>query len=303
MLCIAAVLVLASAANASQLLVRDAVSPALAVDAQGRALVTYRTQAGELKRVLAWGAVDALPPTPGVPQVAFQVDFTGGWGAFKKAIWKTFKNVCGPYAGPAVPWFVGGCTAPDGSHWVLQSWQRSLRAQGKPSTPLQSAWELRLSHFTGELAQLEVWQDWKYDTKINAVFGRMTYRGSPVYGFGFTPRGEPTDGYGRLVYYDTLDSGYGPGWRRADAMSTHAPGGVFCAIFARNLTDKFGTNKGFGSRYRITVSGPGVTPDVSWEDASLPLYDPKNAVLVAHEREMNRVVQALADPDPRCAAL
>ncbi len=51
---------------------------------------------------------------------------------------------------------------------------KALRAQGKPSTPVQAAWELRLSHFTGDVAQLEVWQDWKYDTKINAVFGRMT---------------------------------------------------------------------------------------------------------------------------------
>ena len=40
-------------------------------------------------------------------------------------------------------------------------------------------------------------------------------------------------------------------------------------------------------RYRITAVGPGVTPDVIWEGAGLPDFDPSNAADIAHERAMN----------------
>ena len=66
-------------AGASQLIDRNASSVGLAVDAQGRALLTYRAQ-GKLRRVLAWGAIDALAPTRSRPQVAFKVGYSGGWG-------------------------------------------------------------------------------------------------------------------------------------------------------------------------------------------------------------------------------
>jgi hypothetical protein len=33
---------------------------------------------------------------------------------------------------------------------------------------------------------------------------------------------------------------------------------------------------GVGKRYRLTLPGPGVTPDISWEGPGLHAYDPKN---------------------------
>ena len=38
----------------------------------------------------------------------------------------SFRNACRPYTGPTIPWLVVACTAPDGSYWALQSWQRAL---------------------------------------------------------------------------------------------------------------------------------------------------------------------------------
>ena len=50
--------------------------------------------------MLAWGAVNAVAPTPGGRQVDFRLDYSGGWGTYKKDVWKTFKNTCGTYKGP-----------------------------------------------------------------------------------------------------------------------------------------------------------------------------------------------------------
>jgi hypothetical protein len=94
-------------AAGSQLIDRNASGVALAVDAQGRALLTYRAQ-GRLRRVLAWGAINALAPTRSRPQVAFQLDYSGGSGAF--------HNTCRPYDGPKLAWLVTACKASDGSY-------------------------------------------------------------------------------------------------------------------------------------------------------------------------------------------
>ena len=54
-------------------------------------------------------------------------------------------------------------------------------------------------------------------------------------------------------------------------------------------------------RYRITAVGPGVTPDVIWEGAGLPDFDPSNAADIAHERAMNALVDQIAGSDPICS--
>src|SRR5215470_13815228 len=65
---IALVVVLAVAApasaHASQLIDRNATHVRLEVNRQGRALVTYRAN-GRLRHVLAWNAMDAVPPSAG----------------------------------------------------------------------------------------------------------------------------------------------------------------------------------------------------------------------------------------------
>ena len=47
-------------------------------NARGEALVTYRTSADVLRHVYVWGAINAVAPDPGVRQVHFRFDYSGG---------------------------------------------------------------------------------------------------------------------------------------------------------------------------------------------------------------------------------
>jgi len=185
-------------AGATFIVGRNPQHPTLQVDSTGHAMVTF-TSAGVTQHILLWGAVNALPPTRGRQQVAFQVDFSGGSAIHKSGYWKTFKNVCKPYTGPALAWYVAGsgCTAPDGSFWALQLWQRMLPNLGfAPWQPQQSVYELHVSHWTGPLAQITVWTDWAWGGRFQQILGQLTYAGKPVYGFAATGTGSPTDSWG-----------------------------------------------------------------------------------------------------------
>ena len=199
-------LVLPAGAQASQLIARDTKDVELHVDARGQALVSYRAK-GKRWTVLAWGATNARHPTTGRPQVAFRIDYSGGWGTYRKTLSRGFANVCRTYAGPPLAWFVTGCTAPDGSHWALQAWQRGLPNLGlDPWKPLQASWELRLSHWTGQLPKLEIWTNWAYSKRFDHLFGRLTYLGQPVYGFAASAQGAPSDGAAPNVSVATYDA-------------------------------------------------------------------------------------------------
>ena len=67
------------------------------------------------------------------------------------------ERFCGAYKGPPLAWKIAACTAPDGTHWALQAWQRMLPNYGVPATGDRAAWELRLSHWSGALPVLEIW--------------------------------------------------------------------------------------------------------------------------------------------------
>jgi hypothetical protein len=115
-------------------------NPNLRVNAKGRALVEYTTDKGLRRHVIVYGAVNANSPSQTAPQVRLKYDFAGGWGLARKQLWKTWKNACRRYDGPALPYFVAGCKARDGSYWALQSWQRRLPLLGfDPWLPLQSS--------------------------------------------------------------------------------------------------------------------------------------------------------------------
>ncbi len=84
---------------------RDVVSPTLQVDSKGHALVTFK-ESGTLRRVLYFGAVNAVPPKAGGKPTEFQVDYSGGWKTLKTPnFYKTIKNDCSTakYDGPAIP--------------------------------------------------------------------------------------------------------------------------------------------------------------------------------------------------------
>ncbi len=218
---------LAAPASASQLVNRDVRNIQLAVNSKGEALVSYRTVRGRTQHVLAWGAVNARQPNRTLRQQRFKLDYAGGWRKYHKLYWKTFRNSCSAYDGPALAWMVRACKAPDGSYWALQKWQVQLPDLGfTPWTAGLRQWELHLSHWSTDLAKLEVWQDWIYHGRFHHLFGRYTYLGKAVYGFGTTHFGAPTDGYGRLLYLDTHNSAYGPGWKRENSFVAHNPTGT-----------------------------------------------------------------------------
>ena len=282
-LAVACAAAFAATANASQLIDRNAKSVTLKIDAKGEALITYR-DGGVLKHVLAWGAVNAIAPTRSRQQVAFKLDYAGGWGKYHTQYWKTFKGSCGAYDGPPLAWKVVACKAPDGSYWALQAWQRALPDYGVAPNASQSAWELRLSHWTGPLAELDIQTDWAWH-QWDHLYGTFTYDGSPVYGFKASGGGNPLDSFGRNIYVDTLDSAYGTGWKRENSFLTHTGDGVFCYSFNPHGPHPSGK----GTKYRATVEGPGVTPDVMWEGSSPGAYD------ATADKAANEAISALDD--------
>jgi hypothetical protein len=265
---LAAGLVLASPTTASRPLY-DANVKLLGfkVNGKGEALVSYRRSDGSLRNVLVWGAINARHPAEGVPQVQFKFDYAGGWGRYRQGkYWQRFVNRCGPYDGPALPLLVAACKAPDGTYWALQAWHRRLPNLGfDPWLPYHTNLELHVSHWSGSLPVLEVYPNWTYGGRWQGLFGRLTYLGVPVHGFSATDKGVPKDFYGRNLHIDTLNSVYGAGWKREAGILTHKGTGTFCHSFVPQKPFAWYPSQEMrpaapGERYRVTVSGPGVTP-------------------------------------------
>jgi len=310
------------AASASRLIDRNATGVSLQLNAKGEALLTYRVR-GLTRHVLVWGAVNALPSRDQAAQVAFRVDYSGGYAKYFEdnpraralaaeyhrirstpgylaspivkrlrrlqqaagSYWRTgFAGGCEPYHGPPLAWTVVACTAPDGSYWAVQEWQRELPDYGVAPSPSQAVWELRLSHWSGPLPVLTIETDWSWH-RWDHLFGRLTYLGRPVFGFRSTRSGSPLDAYGRNVYIDTYDSAYGRGWRRENSALTHTGTGAFCY----SVNPHRGHPAGRGSRYRVTVIGPGVTPDLAWVGPAPGAYE------AAADEAANRQIAALGD--------
>jgi hypothetical protein len=293
----------AGVARASEIIDRNAQGVKLGVNAQGQAMLTYRAR-GRTHHVLVWGAINARHPTAGKQQVRFRKDYSG-------RSWSSFKDACRDYDGPRLAYQVAACAAPDGSYWALQAWRRPLPNLGMiPWLPVHRTWELRISHWSGPIAQLEAWTDWVYNGRWHHLFGRLTYDGRPVHGFTSSRIGSPTDGYGRNIYLDTYNSRYGKGWRRENGFLTHRPTGLFCyGLYPFNPTKGYAHPPGFpstprgpgnGERYRLTVIGPGVTPDVSIAMPGLHDYDPNNAADVAYERQQNALLDSIVGVDKTC---
>jgi hypothetical protein len=269
--------------SGERLLVRD-----------GTALVIYR-KAGKTRRFMAWGAVNARKPSRARRQVEFKFDYAGGYGRYGKPVWQTFTSTCGPYRGPKLRFLVAACTAPDGSHWALQKWTRSKANYGLPdAAPGHGKRELRLSHWTGEIAKLEVYLDWSYNGRWHHMFGRFTYRGQPIYGFKSTPDGEPLDTHGRVIYLDVFNSRIGRGWQRENGFLARRPDGSFCYGLSTHQSYAGIRPPANGERYRVTVRGPGVTPDVSWEGKGLHDFRPGHPDDEAHEARMNALQRRVA---------
>jgi len=265
----------ATPAFGSAIIGRNVTGATLSIDRHGLAHVSYRS-GGRSTSLVASGAINARWPSRSVPQVKFRIRY-GVRG----------KGVCLPYDGPPLAWLLKACKAPDGSYWALQSWARLKPNYGGKA----GAVELHLSHWRGPLAVLTMYQNWAYG-KYRHLFGRLTYRGRGVYGFSATGRGSPLDAYGRNIYVDTFDSAYGKGWHRENSFLTHHRGrtlGDFCYGFFPH----FGHPSGHGTKYRATVEGPGVTPDVMWAADDIGSYD------ATVQEQMQALERSWGDPKCR----
>ena len=295
-------------AFASEFFARDATNVKLAVSADGqRALVVYNVN-GLTKRVLVSGAVNALAPSETTPQVHFQMTPLGPRGQDKK-IWKTFKDRCEPYDGPALAFLVVACKAPDASYWAVQSWKYWEPFFGyQPWLSYQDDVAFHLSHWTGPLAQLEIWSDWidiaQGATSPHDFIARLSYGGSPVYGYVIKPGGVPGDGYGRVVYIDALDSLLGTGWWRLTGILTRNPSGMLCHAMVpgrtySNYPNPHIVDPGNGKAYRAYVEGPGVTPLVMAQVDDPGSFDPNDSSKVRRQAEGKTLLEQWNAP-PAC---
>ena len=253
--------VFAGEAAASELIGRGAERAGLQVNGAGQAHVTW-SEDGATRHVVAGNAINARQPSPGIPQVTFRL---------RSGARSIAGASCGGYDGPPLAWVLV-------SYWALQRWQRLKPNYGGKS----GGWELRLSHWSGPLPVLQVWTDWAY-RRFDHLYGRFSYQGAPVHGFRVTSQGSPLDDYGRNLYLDTRDSGYGPGWRRENSFLAQRPNGAFCY----GLYPHGSRPVGKGTQYRATVIGPGVTPDVMWlGDAPGPFRKAKERQANVHQRQL-----------------
>jgi hypothetical protein len=282
--------------------------PTLKVNRKGQALVEYTTERGLRRRVLMWGAINARHPSREGTQVRFRRDFTGGMATFKRPVWRKFVNGCRRYDGPPLAYLVAACKAPDGSYWALQSWQRRLPLLGfDPWLPIHDDWELHVSHWSGPLPLLEVYVNWTYGLQYQGIFGRLSYLGQPVYGFSSSREGNPRDRYSRNMYIDTFDSAYGPGWKRESGILTHQQTGTFCHSFVPGQMPFAGYPSQAprpaapGSRYRVSVMGPGVTPVLMWEGPGLPRFNGGDASHHSVEAQANAAFDRVMAGDRICS--
>jgi hypothetical protein len=289
-----AILVVPSSAAASDILDLNAQNVRLQA-ASDRAVVRY-TVDGHAKRVVLSGAVDANAPSRTEPQVTFRRDYS------PRALQGRFPNECEPYDGPPLVDLVTACKVSDGSYWAIQAWQRLLPMRGVAAfLPNQDALEFHVSHWSGPTALLEVSPNWTYGGASQGLFGRLTYRGQPVFGYTTPSPTRRGDTYARYVYIDTRNSVYGPGWKHDAGKVLHVGNGAFCYSFVpqkppAGYPDQTVRGPAVGDRHRVTVMGPGVTPDVAWEGPSLGAYDS------AQDAVFNRAFDRLVGSGDRVCA-
>jgi len=224
------VLVLAAmpgAAEGSIKIAGNVKNPALRVNAKGYATITY---------------------TRGGRRTSAVVTPSGRVRYYRRA---GGRDVSSPSSAVGLPMLVTLRATPNGRFFALQAWRR-LR------------WgpvELRFSRWRGAPTLLTlgaVCCKWRSEI----VRGRVTFHGRPVYGFGSTPSGNPTDKYGRNVYLDTYRRG---GWKRMMGILARRPTGFF-RLWIRPYWR--------GSSYRGRISGPNwgrtLAPDAqAWTASAL----------------------------------
>jgi len=91
---------------------------------------------------------------------------------------------------------------------------------------------------------------------------------------------------------------------------SHNPTGIFCyGFYPFNPTKGYPhparypatpRGPGNGAKYRLTVNGPGVTPDVTVVVPGLHEFDRGNAADVAYEQQQNALLDSIIGVDRLC---
>lgn len=260
----------AAAASASEKVDTNSKNERIMVSKRGVALVLYKAH-GQSSHVLYWGAKNADRRKKST--LEFKHDRSGGWKSHM-GDWEHFRNTCKKYTGPELPYVVASCTARDGSHWVLQKWARlAPNYGGKPERYRKK--ELRLSHFDVAPAVFKITPNWSWGGQYMHIVATLKYRGKPWYAVKFSTTGQVKDKIGRNVTIDSYNSDMGSGWRRVNAILTHRPSGQMCFGFTPKNTGNGTSASGYSGNntYRLTVPGPGVSPDVQQEFSGVYLQD------------------------------
>jgi len=240
------------------------------------------------KKVLIWGALNAIEYSPSKKPPTFKVDYSGGYKAFQDPrAWQKIKNQCKPNdeLKKKFPGVVAACTMPNGEHWMLQEWQRLAPNYGAQPTGTAMKTELHVSHFTDAYIPV-LWLKWGWSKSADKVYdhlyGVFSCNGFPVYGAKATKLGVPLDDYGRNIYVDVKNAAWKKSgaytkkgdWHTFNSFLAHKGNGAFCASVYPKM---FGiTRPGYdqSTRFRATAMGPGVTPIVQWEGPPPGSYAP-----------------------------
>ena len=144
-----------------------------------------------------------------------------------------FAGTCGRYDGPGDPGHGRrAARRPTGRTGPRRA--GSSRCPNLGFTPWTSQLSQQLARglaLDGRLAKLETRLELGLRRPLPEPLRPADVPRQPVYGFGTTQFGAPTDGFGRLIYLDTFNSAYGPGWKRENSFVPHNPTGVFCYGF------------------------------------------------------------------------
>ena len=181
------------------------------------------------------------------------------------------------------------CKAPDGSYWAVQKWQRQLPNFGVGRRYMHRVWELRLSHWSGPLPEFVVklnWTRWGLTRVYDHLYGYLRYQGKPVHGFRSTPAGQSARHVRPEHLRRHVQLEVRPGLEAENSFLAHKGSGVFCYGFYPHGRRPVGK----GERYRATVIGPGVTPDLFWMSEAPGAFD------AAIDKAANDELDALGDP-------
>ena len=152
---VVAAFVVPATASASEMIDRNASKMTLKVASNGQALVSYNAR-GKRWNVLAWGAVNAIAPTPTRKQVEFKLDYSGGWGTYKQRRLEDVQEHLPRLRRADAAWFVAGVQGlRTGATGPSRPGSGCFPTTVSSPTPKQAVWELRLSHWSGPPARAD----------------------------------------------------------------------------------------------------------------------------------------------------